>query len=393
MTQPLATNLGAGLSPTVAVDPLDPTKIVEVQAVEAKTNSSVAGVYSVDEGRTWTAFTVTTSLADPAGGSFLQTTDSDVVFDRNHHFYVVSSEHNAANTSGAIVMQRFDFTGTTPLQDLSLDSDIGLGGIGTAGDTVIYRWFGTDNNGNAIDPAANPRIGIDDNVPTFKDPVTGATQTDSMATMVAIPGTATYPADLVPKAVYVAYNVDQSFPIPGSNEYQTRVFVAGSADGGRTFTDQELVSAPDPNVITGQNYTQTQAANPQFIFTQGTATQPGGQVYVFFNDYLSAADPNDIYYSIAQPDGGVASTPVTATKIFSDPIGGAIPDAQPNPGTGGGSRGRYSWHSHGRDSCRFRGQCGHQHHQLQFCQRDGFDRNRQCRRFAHGGAFHRAVAA
>ncbi len=355
VTQPVATSLGAGLSPTVAVDPLDPMRIVEVQDVEGSQTTttaagkpgSVTGNYSTDEGRTWTAFTVTTALLDPgisAGNDdqFIQITDSDVAFDRNHHFYVVSSEHNGNYTSGAIVMQRFNFTGNAPVQDMSLNSDIGVGGTGTAGNTVIYRWYGTDNNGNAIDPAAHPVVGIDDNDPSFTDPVTGATQTDSMATMVAIPATASYPADLVPKAIYVAYNVDQSYPIPGATQYQSRVFVVGSADGGRTFTDQELVSAPDPN----ENPTVTQAANPQFIFTQGTATQPGGQVYVFFNDYNAVnannqaiADPNDIYYSVSQPDGGVASTPVTATKIFSNDTTIPIADAQPNPGTGTGNTG------------------------------------------------------
>ena len=52
-------------------------------------------------------------------------------------------------------------------------------------------------------------------------------------------------------------------------EYQSRVFIVASADGGRTFTNQELVSTPD----TTKPKAGTEAANPQFIFTQGGAVQ------------------------------------------------------------------------------------------------------------------------
>ena len=136
----------------------------------------IDGNFSTDEGRTWTSFNVALPLLDPAvlqtvTTYYVQITDVSVAFDRNHHFYVVSSEHNAAFTSGAIVLQRFDFSGTVPIQDLTLghldpitDTEI------LDGNTVIYQWFGQDNNGNPIDPAANPVMGIDDNDPSFTDP-------------------------------------------------------------------------------------------------------------------------------------------------------------------------------------------------------------------------------
>ncbi len=113
-------------SPTVVVDPLDPTKIVEVHATHPAANANawdVSGNYSTDQGRTWHAFLAAVPLTDPStpnGLPFAQIVDPSVAFDRNHHFYVVSAEENAALTSGAIVLQRFNFAGTAPLADLTL---------------------------------------------------------------------------------------------------------------------------------------------------------------------------------------------------------------------------------------------------------------------------------
>src|SRR5439155_9340532 len=99
------------------------------------------------------------------------------------------------------------------------------------------------------DPAGHPIVAIDTNVPSFTDPVTGEVQTDTMATMVSIPAfnspNFSYGADLVPKGVYVAYNVNQTYPqvyTPNPILLESRVFIAASADGARTFTTQELVS-------------------------------------------------------------------------------------------------------------------------------------------------------
>ncbi len=263
------------VSPTVVIDPLDSTKIVEVHTTFRTDFITpewvLEGNFSTDAGRTWNFFTVANPITDPATVNpivpFSQITDPNVAFDRNHHFYVVSSEHNAPGagpTSGAIVLQRFDFTGTTPVKDLTQ-------GHGT-GNTIIYRWYNED-------PAANPVLGIDDNNPSFTDPVTGQVQTDTMATMVSIPASATYPypADLVPKAIYVAYNVNQSFPQPivPPIQLESRVFMTASADGGHNFTNQELVS--DLEHTLGQlnvPQTGTEASNAQIVFSQGTPVTP-----------------------------------------------------------------------------------------------------------------------
>jgi len=455
-------------SPTVVVDPLDPTKIVEVHATflssdlipgtnqpliygDQPGSPSVTGVasisnvpqwvlegsYSSDEGRTWTWFSVSQAITDPAlvppDGFFPFTVIEapSVAFDRNHHFYVVSAQHNQpgvgvsggqTHVSGAIVMQRFDFSGATPIKDMTLGAGNGnlpnpytnfflpsgtfnsaLSDSYSPGSAVIYRWFDQD-------PAMNPVVGIDDNVPSFTDPSTGQVQTDTLATMVPIPATPVtfsfstsaftggviipglvlpvtlaynnvqapvpnqsflydstastavnfqaylstlpgltapgsvsvsgpvggpftvtlgnglnpalltivsgaaqidspaYPADLVPKAIYVAYNSVQTYPQPNFTikplPFESKVFMVASADGGRSFTNQELVSDVQHyfnaiNPVTGgvinPDQSGTEASNPQIVFSQGGAQRPSFFTYngkkssTFFFDITNAS--------------------------------------------------------------------------------------------------------
>jgi subtilisin-like proprotein convertase family protein len=351
------------VNPSVVIDPLNSNNLVEVHTTfHPNANPqfwSLEGNYSTDAGKDWIPFTVAEPELDPATFSpkipFVQITDPSVSFDRNHHFYVVSVEQNnpatATTLSGAIVMQRFDATNMSPtslpVQDLTLGNPKTDPSI-QPGDTVIYRWYGQD-------PAANPIVAIDTNTPLFTDPTTGQVQTDTLATMVAIPavttGNITYPADLVPKAIYVGYNTYQSYSQssvpPSSNPaaQQSRVFMVASADGGRSFSAQELVSdllhhqndpvPGDPGVTVP--VTATQASSPQIIFAQGRPGVPGGQMMVFYNDITT--NFNNIYYAVSQPDGGVASAPAVAAKVVSNNQRMPIQDAQTNTGGGGGGGG------------------------------------------------------
>jgi subtilisin-like proprotein convertase family protein len=321
------------IGPNVVVDPLDASKIVEVHTT-FHTNTVpqqwiVEGDFSRDEGRTWNFFTVATPLADPAlvATPFVEITDPAIAYDRNHHFYVVESQHNSfstGTTSGALVFQRFDFSGNSPVRDNSLGA-----GTPNPGNLVLDRWFNQD-------PAVNPTIGIDTNVPSFTDPVTGRIQTDSMATMVSIPATPTYPADIVPKGIYVAWNVNQTFPQPPvtlpPQPLESRIFMVASADGGRNFTTQELVSDLLHRQGGAIPQTGTQASSPQIIFSQGTGDGrvPGGQVMVFYNDFYT--NINQYFYDVTTPDGGVAATPVAAAKVFSNNTQMTIVDGIPNQG-------------------------------------------------------------
>src|SRR5262249_8205497 len=101
---PLA-NRSNAIGPTLAVDTLDPHKILAVDSVLrtdlVPNRWVVEGAYSLDEGRTWTSVFLVDALADPnlsqaSFTPFAQLTDTYVAWDRNHHFYIVESQHDAA---------------------------------------------------------------------------------------------------------------------------------------------------------------------------------------------------------------------------------------------------------------------------------------------------------
>ncbi len=106
-----ASDLGAGYGPQIVIDPVNPLKMVEIHS----TGSTVAGSYTTDGGQTWQAMAMASTNTDPSTGSPFAVVESpSVTFDRGESIYVVSSQHNVANTSGAIVLQKLSFTTNTP---------------------------------------------------------------------------------------------------------------------------------------------------------------------------------------------------------------------------------------------------------------------------------------
>src|SRR5262249_23603029 len=128
-------------------------------------------------GTTWSTTPVAVNnLVDPTSFStpqaqFTQNEHVSVSYDRLHNFYLVSAQHNNANDSGAIVLSKFNFSGSAPTR-------VDLDPLGTTQDQVLYRWSGQD-------PAFNPVVAVDTNLPSFTDPVSGKVQTDTMANNLA----------------------------------------------------------------------------------------------------------------------------------------------------------------------------------------------------------------
>ncbi|MFO0841894.1 MAG: proprotein convertase P-domain-containing protein [Gemmataceae bacterium] len=134
--------------------------------------------FSTNAGASWTLGSAVNNLRDPS----LFVTDApdntqafysvnegaNVAYDTFGNFYVVTTQHNAGDTSGALTLHKFNFSGNSAsLVDLDPNT------TGTNGQ-VLYRWLNQD-------PAYNPVVAIDTNVPSFTDPASGITQTDSMA--------------------------------------------------------------------------------------------------------------------------------------------------------------------------------------------------------------------
>src|SRR5436305_1927059 len=122
------TDNGNTNNPTVAIDPYDSQKLIAVWGRDLSTLSPapqttaiVEGAYSADGGANWSRlFNVSSVLTDPTtinsnpSVPYAQVTDPSVGFDSQGNFYVLASQHNAGNTSGTLVLRKFDFTSTAP---------------------------------------------------------------------------------------------------------------------------------------------------------------------------------------------------------------------------------------------------------------------------------------
>ena len=224
-------------------------------------NSFMEARYSTNGGATWFLISDLTTngtilgqlgnnLPDPTATTLTNVTDFtnvsalSVAFDTQHNFYVTWTEHNAANTSGVVLLSKYNLSGSAPTVVFE--------------DEQLYSW-------SSVDPAFNPTIAIDTNQSLFTDPTTGATQSDPLAG----------------KAVYVAWNENLTEPLPLQTAppeppFESRIIVEGSANG-INFSPPELVGAA-PTAIDGNNFDsqfEATGAQPQIVFTQGTATLPG----------------------------------------------------------------------------------------------------------------------
>jgi subtilisin-like proprotein convertase family protein len=248
---------GSAVSPKIAVDPNNSLVLAAVWTTHGMgTNSSIQGQFSTDGGQSWAPFpgTLSVPVLDPTTVStntppltFPQATDPTVGFDRAENIYVAYAEHRVDNSAGAIVVQKFHFTGVA-LTDVTVSVDQ----IHAPG--VIYEWAAADAAHS--DPALNPAMTVDNNLPSYTDPQTKATQTDKFA------GT-----------VYVAWNTNNAT----GNTFTggiNNIKVVASDDGGKTYTNQVLGNS-STGVYSG----------PQLIVSQGTVSDrqgtggvPGGQM-------------------------------------------------------------------------------------------------------------------
>lgn len=145
-------------SPSITVDPNDPLRVVSVWTRQttladvAPTNLSqyvAGGAYSTDGGQTWNELSLPPVIGNPAAlpafVPYLRQTDSSVAFDRNHNFFVISSQHQLDNKQGSIVLQKYDFSGAAPVIQIT--------------DKIVQQW---QNNGGGIgDQVFTPTLAVD----------------------------------------------------------------------------------------------------------------------------------------------------------------------------------------------------------------------------------------
>jgi hypothetical protein len=287
-------------SPSVAVDPVNPLKLVSVyssndpnlpQPLYLGQATALRADFSIDGGVTWTAAFIPRyahaipNALDPTFTGLPQRRlnveqQPSVAMDRQENVYILSTEQTSDGQLGELVLRKYNFSGTT------LVKVNGVGGHQELG--ALYRWGfqGMNADGLANEAALNPTIAVDTNLPTFTDPVSGITQTD--------PGSGN---------IYVAYETNHDHPSPAAvviNPNGIRMMV--SSDGGLTFSSQPFVNA---NTWFTRDLAGTRHffASPRIAISQGTApgvtpAVPPGAVTVVFDDFFQHTTPQvDPIYS------------------------------------------------------------------------------------------------
>ena len=274
-------------APSVAVDPSDPTKLVSVWSVHNKNRDAfdVNGAYSTDGGRSWSSLGLDTNLdTDPDSSAtnpqpFNSAKDASVAIDRQHQVYVVFREVSSAGTSGEIVLQKLDFSSSTPTLVMP-DQAVTVATAAGGSSRLIYQWA------NAGDTAVEPMIAVDTNVATITPP-----SIDSN-------GQTFDQDDQWAGNIYVAWATDDQLPNGVlATKFNTNIIrMVASSDGGDNFTSPSPLSGAES--ATG-NYTRSgeRAAQPRLVVSQGTQmvsgkqTVPAGQVSVVWDAFQNV--PNN----------------------------------------------------------------------------------------------------
>jgi subtilisin-like proprotein convertase family protein len=300
----VATGTGANSSsPSVAIDPLNPLKMVSVwttlDTTDAKIDAGnnggyvttyVQGAYSIDGGTTWFPmpsedFGDSTGLLDPdiqqnfsiapptgtPQPDFAETDNASVGFDRNENVYILTSTHDAASANGVLDLEKWAFTSDTPAPQTftvpvydQLTPDT-FGSPSTV--NAIYRWQGADS-------ALTPTLAVDSNDPSFTDlSVSPAvTQTDPFS-----------------GNVYVAWETNDTAP-KNVTENPNTVKLMSSSNGGQDFTYQAYLDYFGSNPHTeGDLFDQ-----PQIAISQGSPTVAGGQVTIVYDNAGPGGGPGAV---------------------------------------------------------------------------------------------------
>jgi subtilisin-like proprotein convertase family protein len=268
LTDPISTNLpNTAVNPQVALDPSNSSVLVEFDTygpadlqfvtTTPPPNNNIAtsyleGRYSVNGGTTWltlappgstlgSSHNLLNPLLSAPEGPVPYTTVSapSVTFDTQNNAYVIFTEYTTSDTAGVVLLSKYNFSGPTPT--LVFENH------------VLYQWAGQD-------PAYNPVVAIDTNEATFTDPSTHATQTDPLA------ATITEQGSVVPQAVFVAWNTDQTQPTDSVPATLSYILVEGSDNGGQTFSAQQYVESPGNSSNTSDilRFLSSATINPGF---------------------------------------------------------------------------------------------------------------------------------
>jgi subtilisin-like proprotein convertase family protein len=297
-------------SPSIAVSPNDPRKLVAVwtEGAQVPTNATPVAsraAYSLDGGQSWTPLALPQPVFDPSlpptsTQRLTRVTDASVAFDRGDAVYILASQQFTSNTRGALVLQKFDFRGAAPAQVLR--------------DKIVYAWSG--------DAALQPVLAVDATLPSYIDPNTGQSLANPYA-----------------GNVYIAWATDD---LVGGTP--NTIKMVASSDGGNTFTARRTINDEQrgdgtffqptaPGVFPANRSGNTGVQRnvlPRLAVSQGTVggSVAPGQVTILWDDFTSGPIVVNQNVDLIRSDrivGAVGQTFSTAGVIRS------IDARQPNP--------------------------------------------------------------
>jgi len=281
-------------SPQVAVDRYNANHLVSVwvrnDPDSVNFQSFVQGAYSNDGGATWSFFNATPGQLVDTGAApasppvvYAQSINPSVAFDGNHNFYILSQQTNGGNTSGVLLLRKFNFSGNSP-------SLIPFAAPNTPqGDRIIRQYAGQD-------PITNPTLTVDDNPASFTDPTTGAIQRDPYSGNVWV---AWSTIETRPSGIY-------DFTTGGAVWNPNSAQVTVSSDGGQTFSTATRLNT---NVDRWTGPTGTYAmATPKIAVGPGKpGGAAGGNATVVWDNFGLAGVDFDGIQSNSLSGGGVAA--------------------------------------------------------------------------------------
>jgi subtilisin-like proprotein convertase family protein len=272
-----ASNTSNDSSPLVAVDPLNPLKMVMVYTHHdpqiTATPYQAMAKFTANGGGTWSTLTLPGNVGDPsitsAPTAYTQGFAEGVGFDQSQQLYIGVLQNDSGNTSGVVLTDKFSFAGATPAT------------IST--NNRVYQWNRSDaavTNASLETAVVNFTLAVDNNVASFTDPRTGVTQTDPNAGAVYIAATLDTPPPPTPPSPWNRDTVALTASTNGIN------FIGGTAGLGIIavpFTNLDRFGSPN---IGNQHET-----DPEISISQGKVGQgDGGEVTVIWDDFGTDAN-------------------------------------------------------------------------------------------------------
>ena len=265
---------GNQVDPSVAIDPLDPTKMVAVWVMDdpstpltsyngGSVTQYVEAAYSTDSGKTWTGLNGSfgNNVPDPSVATnpppLPNVTDASVAFDANNNFYLSDEAHRADFSVGQLTTERFSFAGGTPAQTLT--------------DNAVKQWT------NISGAVFKPILAADGNRTTANG------QTDPATSFSPING-GTF------GAVYITLQTSQDTTSPVFQSSTVQVLT--SIDGAQNFAAATLSQQ-------GNGSSGEEASAPSIAISQGntSGTVKAGQATVVWDDSGTNPNNNDVIRS------------------------------------------------------------------------------------------------